>query len=1089
MSAKILPDARARERIATDLGTNLLVEAGAGAGKTTAMVGRMLRLVSSGAARVEEIAAVTFTRKAAAELRERFQEALERALLEAADGQQRERIDRALRDIDSGFVGTIHAFCARVLREHPVEARLDPGFREVFGAEEARLRQEAWTRFVEREAAAGSAALERLADCGIRTAQVFELFVKVNENPDVRFEAEQVARPPCDDVRRELERLVDDAATLMPADEPAAGWDGLQTKLRRIRFHRWVAGWDDDVVFLDALGELLGSRIEVTLNRWDAPTADVKRLRARFEAFADADGRAMQVVEQWWAHRYAAMVNFARRGCDSYLRDRVRAGTLTFQDLLVRCAQLLRESAAARRALAQRYPFLLVDEFQDTDPVQAEVLFLLAADDPAAQDWRAARPRPGALFVVGDPKQSIYRFRRADIAIYDLVKRRFERDGAVLELVANFRSLPPIEQLVASVFRGPHPLLDESATPHQAAFAPLHVQRDGRGRIGWYGVAAGSSRGDVVAACDADAVAALVHAQIADGTRAPGDFLLLARIKAHLFRYAQALEARGIPVQVTGAGVSVAEELEELIVLLDALTDPGDPIKTVAALVGLFFGLSHDDLADHAEAVGGSYAFSFLRAQPRAQSTAAAHALQRLHAWWRTAGSEPADVAVARIVQELGLLPYAVAGELGGSRAGSLLYALDVIRAAGLDGDTSLAAARDSLRVALEEVEAEAPLEPGRTDAVRVMNLHKAKGLEAPVVVLIYPAGEWDRQPDFHVRRRDDGSADGFIEVREKSGFQFTTIARPRDWHVHAQEEARYEAAEETRLLYVAATRARDELIVARCDDTVKKSPWRPLYAHLDRAGTRIEIPALAPPPPRVISTDVGALRAAAARAEQERASRARASHIRVAVTDAAKEAPRGERPQLDLFAAGPAGAAPRGRGWGRAVHAALEAAVRGAGEDALRRVARDALLREEQPVGADGEPAELDELLGLVATVRASALWQRALAADQLCVETEFALPLEPTADGTPKTLHGRVDLAFREGDEWVIVDFKSDVVAGAALAERCAAYQPQVDLYAEAWQRITGRPVRERALFFTASGFPHVWAAAAPTQPVLPA
>src|SRR5690606_28853649 len=131
---------------------------------------------------------------------------------------------------------------------------------------------------------------------------------------------------------------------------------------------------------------------------------------------------------------------------EAYERDRLRAGTLNFQDLLQFAARLLRESPAARRELGERYRYLLVDEFQDTDPVQAEVLFLLGSEPESGTQWRDTVPRPGALFVVGDPKQSIYRFRRADMTLYAQVKQRFEELGAVVELVANFRSGEPVER-------------------------------------------------------------------------------------------------------------------------------------------------------------------------------------------------------------------------------------------------------------------------------------------------------------------------------------------------------------------------------------------------------------------------------------------------------------------------------------------------------------------------------------------------------------------------------------------------------------------------------------------------------------------
>ena len=196
------PDQAARERILHDLDTNILVEAGAGSGKTTAMVGRMIQLIRTGNAHVEEIAAVTFTRKAAAELKERFQEQLEEAFREIQSGviessaEERERLAQALRDLDRCYVGTIHSFCGRLLRERPLEAGVPPSFQEVSGVEEDRRRAEAWSEFLERLATRpASHLLRRLAQVGLRPMQLRALFRELSDNPDVHFPARAVPLP------------------------------------------------------------------------------------------------------------------------------------------------------------------------------------------------------------------------------------------------------------------------------------------------------------------------------------------------------------------------------------------------------------------------------------------------------------------------------------------------------------------------------------------------------------------------------------------------------------------------------------------------------------------------------------------------------------------------------------------------------------------------------------------------------------------------------------------------------------------------------------------------------------------------------
>ncbi|HEX6071111.1 MAG TPA: UvrD-helicase domain-containing protein, partial [Longimicrobiaceae bacterium] len=726
------PDQPARERILHDLDCNLLVEAGAGSGKTTAMVGRMIELIRTGTAKVDEIAAVTFTRKAAAELKERFQEKLEseyRRLLRAAAGEDevRARVSEALRDLDRCYVGTIHSFCGRLLRERPLEAGVPPNFEEVSGPEEDRLRGEAWSGFLERLASRPRSRLSRrLAEVGLRAAQLRGLFRQLSDNADVHFPAPAVEFPDRSEikrVRRDLDALLTRSLALLPREEPAAGWDSLQAKIRSLEFSRVFPGWTDDVPFFEALSRAFGGN-EIVQNRWGldgATKAAAKDLCEEWKAFGEEGSPANQLYARWLAYRYPIAVRFARAAAGVYAAERMRGGHLTFQDLLLLTARLLRERPDVRRELGLRYRRLLVDEFQDTDPLQAEVVFLLASEPETGDHWSRAVPRPGALFVVGDPKQSIYRFRRADIALYGQVKRRFREVGEVVELVANFRSTQPVEALVNRVFET---LLPAEESEHQAAFAPLRVApttREGQG-VFFYRFDAGAGKGAYSGRRIHEPESALLASWIAERIerkeRRPGDFMILTRAKKGLAAYARALEERNVPVQVTGAGVGVEEELSDLVLLLQALCDPGNGVLTLAVLEGLFFGFSHEELYEHVAAGGG---FSFLH-DNHPESSPVTPALRQLREFWLLARSAPADVVVPRIVEMLGILPFAAAGELGGTRAGALLYALDALRVAALDGATSLVEAVEVLQAALEEDEAEAPLFPGEGDVVRVMN-------------------------------------------------------------------------------------------------------------------------------------------------------------------------------------------------------------------------------------------------------------------------------------------------------------------------------------------------------------------------------
>lgn len=1052
-------DHEARVRILTDLDTNILVEAGAGSGKTTSLVGRMLALISRGT-HVERIAAVTFTRKAANELRERLQLALETKIREEVAGGEKElvqRLERALRELDRSFVGTIHSFCARLLRERPLEVALDPDFREVSDDAWEQLSRDFWRRWIERARRTDDPALGELRAVGIDARSLYRGFALVMAYPDVDFSARATEPPDVASCRRELEDLLAAARALMPPDEPPDSWDPLMRLVRRLDFQRRVNDWSGVSGFCAAIERIATSQCKITQKRW----SDTKEGKTRAKAIARAfdgllAGPIADVLRCWSEHRYPIVMRFLRRASGEFARERHATGQLGFEDLLTHTATLLREHPRVRDELGARYAHVLVDEFQDTDPIQAELCFLLASNSAEGSDWRAVTPRPGALFVVGDPKQSIFRFRRADIQIYELVKERMERCGVVLALTRNFRSVRPIEELVNGHFSN---VFGATATDAQAAFRPMQTVKkpaisDGVFR---YDVHPDGASKEAIWAPDAAMVASWIARRIERGEHTAGSFLVLTMRKKPIELYARALSERNIPVATTGARLPQERELRELLVVLHAIADPENTVAVAAALEGLFFGLSPADLFDARQA-GARFSLTH---PPTDESLPAGRSLARLHQWWRLSQRHPADVLLDRILDDTGLLFHAASQPLGDARAGALLHMVEALRAVSIAGASGITDAMDSVELLLDADAADAPLRAGRTDAVRVMNLHKAKGLEADVVVLVAPVELEPKAPLVSIRRGPDERARGGIRIMDDD----RVLAQPPGWSAMAADEASFLSAEGERLLYVAATRARRELVVAQCVRSNSKGPvadrsaWSPLAPLLDSLATQLELPNSAPAGRRRVTRSIADVERAIAQVETRRRAADLQSLRVTTVTASAREAPDASRPReadradARLDGGEDGGGGGLGRDWGRAVHRALQAMGLGRSGEALTSFLR-AVAREERLTADD-----VNRLESLLDDVQRSAAWQRLMARGA----PHFELPvMRSVRDGERELItHGVIDAAAVGADGWLVVDWKTDAVDDATWAERLAKYTRQLGAYQTIMASLTGAAV----------------------------
>ncbi|MBC7230592.1 MAG: UvrD-helicase domain-containing protein [Actinobacteria bacterium] len=1151
------PDREQRELILRELDRNIIVEAAAGTGKTTSMTGRMLVLLESGRCRdIRCMAAVTFTRKAAAELRGRFQVELERRVREA-EGEEGKRLKAALDRVEQCFIGTIHSFCARLLRERPVEAGVSLDFEELDEEADVRLREEAWHIFVA-ELAAGDRGglLERLARLGLNVSDLgssfadFCLYPDVEEWPTPRKSSE----PDLGEAREKLFRYVERLRALEPRLPREVGKDTLIPRMRRLL--RVVSHLDDPE---------RSDRLVEALELFDYKPNQVQRVWTatghftREEAIAEKnrwidlrDQVALPALRAWREYRYPTVLEVFRKARRVYDHLRRERGFLNFQDLLMKAAALLRDHPEARRYFQSRFTHLLVDEFQDTDPIQAEVIFFLAAEDPEERDWRACVPRPGSLFLVGDPKQSIYRFRRADIATYAQAKRILvERGGLAVNLQTNFRSTPSVIDWVNEVFRPGEPSEDEKGRAMlrfpavETLQSPLYVpllpfRREVACELGGIfrlPIPEECEKNETVRAYEPDLLARVIRdfldrgatvaragsePQEEDDPRVrPDDLMIVTRQKRNLGAMAQALQRYDIPHRVTGGqALNEVEELRLLYLCLRAATRPEDPVALVAALRSELFGVSDARLYDFRRAGGR---FSFRSEVPAgldgADGELFTDAFSRLRRYARWLHLLPPASACERIAGDLGLFALAASRPGGNAQAGSLAKSLELLRAAQREGWSVAHAVEYIGRLASrEEAHDGAEALPDSRPAVRIMNLHKVKGLEAPVVFLADPCGESDHPTTVHIDRCGERIR-GYLAIHQKtSEYSQKLLAHPPGWEELAEREKAFGRAEELRLRYVAATRCGSAAVISQrknknagnpwcyfdtfipaardiADPGPKEAPVKPAAAVSPEeraagvAETSTRLGASLSPTYRVLAAKEYALSRPGGAGMPPPASAAAAAGPARAGEGGDPPEPEGDEgdvPPGRRKSGDPGGSTDAGSGspesstspgdnleilsdaeggtqWGEVIHLLLRAAMAEPGAD-LERLASASLEEREL------DPALAPQAAALARSVMASDVWRRALDSEKRLMEVPFQIPWED--GGLPAVLRGVIDLAFREADGWVLVDYKTDRLRRDEVRRAGEKYAPQLSLYARAWEAACGEPVSEALIYFTSTG-----------------
>ena len=1097
-----------RRRIATSLDETLFVEAGAGTGKTTSLVDRILELVGSGTATLDRIAAITFTEAAAAELRDRIRTELEKAAKnDSLSCEHRERSRQGVEQLDNAAIQTLHSFAAALLHERPLEAGLPPSFDTMDAIESELDFDEAWTQWI--DAALDDDALQphflMTLSLGLKLDGLRGITLKFHENYDllagVTFDAPPTGGSAASSAVR---RLLDSAPEMERLCRFSHLRDGdtlyshTQAKLASIRqFASLDAASSTAVRLLTRLLPLRqrGGR----QSDWDKDVSTGENAcKSLKDLLLELDTEVAGAVAVARTAALMPLLDALRSFVLEYADSRKAQGRAGFQDLLVWARNMLRDNLDARDHFRRRFTHLLIDEAQDTDFIQAEIAMFLAENVPPntpasarPNDWADITPQEGKLFVVGDPKQSIYRFRRADVRQMRRLQERM--GGETLQLVQNFRSQRPVVEWVNTLFarwmsddggeQAQYTAINHrwtAATGHPAAPRVWSLGGETEGKT------------DKVRRKEAVDIAMLLHQivgeqwQILDSDNpiddsgnerykdaSFSDICILMPTRTALRTLELALDDANVPYRLEGASLFFdTQEVRDLLNCLRAIDDPSNEIAIVAALRSPAFACTDIELLQFHRV---RRTFNYLHIPPlptqgegrdRGEENPVADALNVL----REAHEKRMWTATAALIdgfiRERLLMESAMSQQREREQWRRYRFLVEQARAFAAAGGSGLRAFLEWVQRQADEGArvTEAPVPESDEEAVRIMTVHGAKGLEFPVVVLT----GLNVSHNTHV---DNVLFDGG-DVEVGIGSQANRFLTAGYEELYEREKV-LEDQEHVRLLYVATTRARDHLVLnmhrpGNRNSGLDSTQIAELLEDHDDLWEKVELQ------PQYQMQAMAQEAQSAARSQQPLDLAAHSIEAREDWQSKRQDVIDTQGKPASVAATSLAGASKdesdadidsediqpsrRGRGGaplGRAVHAVLQTIDLDTG-DGIQNTAR-------AQATAEGIPQRQSEIEELAQAAIDSDAVRRAVASGRYWREAHIAAPI---GDGV---LEGFIDLLFEEDGELVIVDYKTDAIdANAAEYIANDRYSEQAGSYALITEQVTGKRVKDVIFLF---------------------
>jgi len=1131
-------DRQAREDAATTFTRNVVVTASAGTGKTTLLISRLVHIIAGTPADARDpvmlrIVALTFMEKAANEIKIKLRERLQ-GLIDRPDSgsvaelmkdyrlsadELRARAAAAIRDLEKSQIGTIHSFAAHLLRLYPLEAGVDPRFKPDEGLRFDEHFAQEWNAWLDSELGSSGSrhAVWRKVLRGA-DLKALEDFVKALVNDLIPFEALK-AQASSEEIHPALRNWIGEKQRR--AGELSAAHHGADKKPRQVEkllqaaeklFGHVLRGGTAAIEELGDEGRALlqekdpGSKPPAGWNddEFDEATDLIKTAQA-----------VLKADHAYFRDLLLLVMPFAAQCRQRFLET----GLVSYDGLLARARDLLRDHPSIRRKLKRQFKAILVDEFQDTDPVQYEMLIFLAErEDDAARAWQVVRLHPGKLFIVGDPKQSIFAFRRADIEAFQEVTRRMVEQGALeLPLTTNFRSHATILSAVNGLFGR----LIQPRDRLQPPYSHLEAQPDRQGGADVQGVElrlvapAGTRDEDSLNAeqaveAEAEALARWLKTDVIgkgmltgrDGRRRtvePGDVAILFRTFTQSWEYLGALRRQRLPYVAEGEKhFYQRQEVIDLVNLLRCIQNPHDQVAQLGLLRSAVGALTDREIMELAELGPMDYRGG---RPPRFEGHPRAAHLRRLYevleSLHQDCSLRALPDALDLVFARLPVLELAAASAHGEQAVANLWKVRDLAEDVSADPVMTLAGFVELLkaRVADPPDESESGLsEETSREAVRVMSMHKSKGLEFPIVVLVgLQAGTKSRRDPIQVQH--DWST-GVLGLRLGDRCTVGGV------YVAEKLDARM-AAEQRRLLYVGMTRAKERLVLS---GALTRRQTAGNFLGLLREGLGETVGSRGVP---VLTAGEGSITQQIVSADEEKPQKRARTGKRSVVPDLSGFEARwqarldrfdahrktsvfltptslggknGNRPVVHRERQAGALSGDKALAMGSLVHKALEDwRYRDKVEVLLEKLSLN--IGNWFPQDCEGDREEmLAEAREILTAFANSAAYAELRDATILGQEIPFIMPWQPppTAVGTggasagppPVLMEGRIDLLYeKDGQVWV-ADYKTDRVTESEMAGRVETYRPQARIYTEAVRQALGRTPAGFTLIFLRLG-----------------